>query len=95
MNAADTELETAVGFGVIAALITFLGAWGYCAVTYGFLLGFGLGWLPAAIAAAIAGAVVALLWTFRVALLWFAAMVLAVAAIVAAVIFSAWHKLHR
>lgn len=48
--------------GSIVALITFIGSWWYCAVTYGFLLGFGLGWLPAAIAAAIAGALSALLW---------------------------------
>lgn len=34
-------------------IVVFLGAWGYCAITYGFLLGFGLGWLPASILASI------------------------------------------
>jgi len=36
----------------------FLGTWIYCIATYGFLLGVGLGWLPAAIVGVIAG----LLW---------------------------------
>ena len=26
--------------------LVFLASWAYCTVTYGFLLGFGLGWLP-------------------------------------------------
>lgn len=34
-------------------IVVFLGTWGYCAITYGFLLGFGLGWLPASILASI------------------------------------------
>jgi hypothetical protein len=48
--------------GSIVGFITFIGSWWYCAANYGFLLGFGLGWLPAAIAASIAGALTALLW---------------------------------
>lgn len=43
--------------GVIVALATFVTAWAYCAIHYGFLFGFGLGWLPAGILAAIVGAV--------------------------------------
>lgn len=42
--------------------ITFLVAWIYCMSEYGFLFGFGLGWLPAAILAAIVGFVVRFLW---------------------------------
>ena len=42
----------------ITAVIVFIGCWIYCIATYGFLLGVGLGWLPSAIAAWIAG----LLW---------------------------------
>ena len=42
------------GFGVaITWMIVFFGAWIYCAMTYGFLFGFGIGWLPAAILATI------------------------------------------
>ncbi len=48
--------------GVIAALITFVGAWWYCTANYGFLLGFGLGWLPAGIAATIVYFVVFIAW---------------------------------
>jgi len=43
--------------GVIVALATFVTAWGYCAIHYGFLFGFGLGWVPAGMLAVIAGAV--------------------------------------
>src|SRR5215468_901284 len=43
--------------GIIVALATFVTAWTYCTIHYGFLFGFGLGWLPAGILAAIAGAV--------------------------------------
>lgn len=38
-------------FGGIAAVITFIGSYIYCITTYGFLFGFGLGWLPSAILA--------------------------------------------
>lgn len=30
----------------IAIILTFIGSWIYCMEEYGFLLGFGLGWLP-------------------------------------------------
>jgi hypothetical protein len=43
--------------GIIAALVTFVAAWAYCTIHYGFLFGFGLGWLPAGMLAAIVGAV--------------------------------------
>jgi hypothetical protein len=43
--------------GIIVALATFVTAWAYCTMHYGFLFGFGLGWLPAGMLAAIAGAV--------------------------------------
>jgi len=43
--------------GIIAALIIFVAAWAYCTIHYGFLFGFGLGWLPAGMLAAIVGAV--------------------------------------
>lgn len=56
------EEEIGSCLGSLAAIATFLGAWGYCAVTYGFLLGFGLGWLPAAILAGMAGLAVRFLW---------------------------------
>lgn len=37
--------------GLVIGGLVFLGAWLYCSITYGFLLGFGLGWLPSAILA--------------------------------------------
>lgn len=46
-----------LGF-LITWAITFVGCWIYAIVSYGFLLGVGLGWLPSAIAAT----VVAFLW---------------------------------
>ena len=42
----------------ITGLITFVVTWIYCIATYGFLFGFGLGWLPSIILAYILG----LLW---------------------------------
>jgi hypothetical protein len=54
--AADKDDRTyEIGFR-ITAVITFIAAWIYCIVTYGFLLGVGLGWLPAIITAIVAGA---------------------------------------
>lgn len=49
-------------FGVAAGVVTFIGAWAYCAMTYGFVLGLGLGWFPAAICAGIVGWVTVFLW---------------------------------
>ena len=52
------------GFGwyrvgnVIVGLLVFISAWIYCISEYGFLWGFGFGWLPAAILATI----LAFLW---------------------------------
>lgn len=62
--AAETSWYWIIGsiLGYITAFLTFVGCWIYCAATYGFLLGFGLGWLPSAIAAVMAGGAVALLW---------------------------------
>ena len=37
----------------ISAIIIFIGCWIYCIASYGFLLGVGLGWLPAIITASI------------------------------------------
>ncbi len=50
------------GLGGLTAGITFLAAWGYCVATSGFLLGFGLGWLPAAILAVIVFFIATFLW---------------------------------
>lgn len=40
--------------GLIVWVVTFVGCWIYCIANYGFLLGVGLGWLPAGIVATIA-----------------------------------------
>jgi hypothetical protein len=55
-------LDTGEELGRIAAVITFIISWIYCAATYGFLLGFGLGWLASALAGIIAYFLVMYLW---------------------------------
>jgi len=47
---------------MISGVITALAAWVYCAATYGFLFGFGLGWLPSAILGGIVGFVMLFAW---------------------------------
>ena len=42
---------------IVVGGITFVASWIYCVITYGFLLGVGLGWLPSIITAIIAGAI--------------------------------------
>ena len=37
----------------ITGVLIFIGTWIYCIVSYGFLLGVGLGWLPALITAGV------------------------------------------
>lgn len=52
----DLFSDTIYPIGVIiTGLITFVVTWIYCIATYGFLLGVGLGWLPAIIVAYIVG----------------------------------------
>jgi len=48
--------------GVLTFILVFIGSWIYCIATYGFLLGVGLGWLPALITAAVSGAIIGFLW---------------------------------
>lgn len=54
--------------GAISGVITFVGAWWYCAASYGFLIGFGLGWFPAAILAALVALATMILWGLVAAL---------------------------
>jgi hypothetical protein len=49
------------GFAITFFLV-FIGTWIYCIAAYGFLLGVGLGWLPAAICGMLAGLLWPLLW---------------------------------
>jgi hypothetical protein len=44
----------AIGVGVVG-IPTFLGCWAYAVAQYGWFLGLGLGWLPAAFIGTIAG----------------------------------------
>lgn len=44
------------------ALAAFFGSWWYCAATYGYLLGFGLGWLPSGILAVVVSLALKILW---------------------------------
>lgn len=48
--------------GIIPAIVTFFGSWWYCVDAYGYLFGFGLGWIPSALLAAIVLLVFAILW---------------------------------
>ena len=54
---------------IIVALTTLVTAWVYCTIHYGFLFGFGLGWLPAGMLAAIVGTVSWLVSPFAAGLL--------------------------
>lgn len=52
-------MESVYGWGVFVTwVVTFLAAWIYAIAEYGYLLGVGLGWLPAMIVAM----VVSILW---------------------------------
>lgn len=58
---------------IVASLVIFFGGWIWCTLTYGFLLGFGLGWLPSLIAASIVGAILRYGWPlllFLAAVAW-------------------------
>jgi hypothetical protein len=48
----------------IAGVVTFIGAYIYCISEYGFLFGFGLGWFPSALLAAIVYVFMLALWPF-------------------------------
>jgi hypothetical protein len=48
--------------GWVARVLTFIVAYIYCIATYGFLLGFGLGWLPSAILGVVIGILTVFLW---------------------------------
>jgi hypothetical protein len=48
--------------GALIGFATFLGAYIYCISEYGFLFGFGLGWIPSGLLAVIVGQVARFLW---------------------------------
>ena len=58
----DTYLLIGSMIGSLAAIITFIGAWLYCASEYGFLIGFGLGWFPSFLLATLVGGILYYLW---------------------------------
>lgn len=62
IGAIDTESSIGVWLGGLMAVPVFLGAWIYCMSEYGFLFGFGLGWLPAGILGSMVFGVVRYLW---------------------------------
>ena len=49
-------------FAALTGPATLLAVWIYCAVTYGFFLGFGLGWIPALILALLVVVATIFLW---------------------------------
>lgn len=58
----DFYWRVGTALGILPALIVLVGSWWYCAATYGFLFGFGLGWLPSLIAGGMTFFAVRLLW---------------------------------
>ncbi len=48
--------------GILPAITAFAGGWWYCAETYGFLIGFGLGWFPSLILATLVEVGFIFLW---------------------------------
>lgn len=58
----DDYWKTGTIFGAIAGIITFIGGWWYATAEYGFLFGFGLGWLPGGLLAIIVFFLVLVLW---------------------------------
>jgi hypothetical protein len=60
----DDEWYWTVGniLGGLVAIISFIASWVYCASEYGYLLGFGLGWLPSIILAVILFFATKFLW---------------------------------
>ena len=57
-NAYLDKERRASGCGVIVGIVVFVASWIYCMNEYGFLFGFGLGWLPSGILAAMIGGIV-------------------------------------
>ena len=56
--------------GRVAGIITFLGAYVWSVFAYGFLLGFGLGWLPSLLLALLVGALTIFLWGPAILMHW-------------------------
>jgi hypothetical protein len=61
-RAAGYYLGIGAGLGGLIGFATFVGAYIYCIATYGFIFGFGLGWIPSGIVALIVSQVVRFLW---------------------------------
>lgn len=57
-----TYAAIGASLGLFVGNITFIAAWIYCIADGGFLLGFGLGWIPSAMLAAIVGFATRYLW---------------------------------
>jgi len=63
-NEWEDRIFRAIGFwlAAIIAPVTFISSWVYCVSEYGYLFGFGLGWLPSAILAAIVYLIIRYTW---------------------------------
>jgi hypothetical protein len=72
-------------FGAVAGVVTFIGTWAYCVMTYGFVLGLGLGWFPAAICAGVVGWATVVLWGA-------ALLILVIGGLVLIAMFSGMHS---
>ena len=76
-----------IGFvlGFAVGIATFVSAWAYCVLTYGFVLGLGLGWIPAGICAGIVGWATVFFWGA-------ALLILAISGFVLIAVFSGVHS---
>lgn len=66
------EQDIGGGLAVWCGGATFVASWIACMQEYGFLFGFGLGWLPSAMLAAVVGVAVNYLWAYILGLFAFA-----------------------
>jgi hypothetical protein len=61
-RAASYYLAIGAGLGGLIGFATFVGLYIYCIAAYGFIFGFGLGWLPSEFVALILSQIVRFLW---------------------------------
>jgi hypothetical protein len=58
----DVDSDFGLWLGIALSGLIFVIAWFYCFVDYGFLLGFGIGWLPSGIMGAMVFGIARFFW---------------------------------
>ena len=67
MSFIDNYVALGKIIGALSGVVAFFGSYYYCIATYGYLLGFGLGWLPSLILGVIVMFFATLLWPIVIA----------------------------